>query len=137
MAKLPADQVTAILKTISEIKAEEDAAKEEKPPKAKLQTVIVVSDPEGHLAKAGIPELGGYVIQLDRDSHPGVAIDRIKEAALVYNRSPKGKKYPCKTWNEAVHYLTAKHLKDDSRPERRTKVQTKDLTAVIISNNVL
>lgn len=133
-AKVPADVVTTIMKTIQTYAEEEALAKEEKPPKAKLQTVMLINDPDGSLAKAGITSLGGWVIQMDRDAPVSAVVDRLKEGALVFNRSPKGRKSPVKSLGEAIHYMTAKHLLDEAHPERRTRVQTKDVTQLVVVN---
>ena len=80
-----------------------------KPPAAKKQFVILVSDPEGKLPEK---ELTGWVVQIPEDASPYTATDRIFKGSYDYNASKKGRLYPAKTVGEALENVPAKFFKE-------------------------
>jgi hypothetical protein len=117
--------ITKVVADLEAAAAEEKADKAgAKAPKVKGQVVILALDPQGRLAPLG--DLTGYALQIEEGAAPAAAIDRIKEAALSFNRTPKGRRTPVLTIGETLSDVKGKHWKDEAHPERRTRVLTKD-----------
>lgn len=117
-------KVTEIMRAIE---SEEELNKPEKAPTVKKQFVVVVSDPEG---KVPNNELTAWIVQIDEDSSPAVALDRVHESAYDFNSSPKGMKMPVTTIGDAMETLTSKFTK-----EKNLWIKTKTPVLVQTTNN--
>lgn len=69
-------------------------------------------------------------MQVPADDSPGVAEDRIREAAEGFNSSPRGKKLPLSSFGDACQGLPAKQLK-----ERNVWVKTREPVRVLAVRN--
>ena len=109
-AKMDSIQVAKI---IEDIKFENEAAKEtgEKEPAVKKQFVFIVNDPYGKIAETGF-EFAGWVAQIPADDAPQSALQKLHYGAYDFNITPKGKKMPIKTIDEAVRFGSAKIYKE-------------------------
>jgi len=142
MAKIEVNQVAEILKKhkldpsiLREIVEEMNeitspAADEDiKPPAPKKQFVVLLSDPEGKLAKK---DLVGWVVQIPEDASPHSTTDRIFKGAYDFNASKRGRLLPVKSVGEALESAGAKYFK-----EAELWVKTKLPVAVMITDNIL
>ncbi len=142
MAKIEVSQVAAILKQhkiepslLREIvqamnEAAQPAADEDiKPPAPKKQFVVLLSDPEGKLAKK---DLTGWVVQIPESASPHSTTDRIFKGAYDFNASKRGQLLPVKSIGEALESGSAKYFK-----ESELWVKTKTPVAVVVTDNVL
>ena len=124
MAKVDIDLVEMVLKRskvdsnqvariIEDIKFESEAAKENsgKEPPVKKQFVFIVNDPYGKIAKTGF-EFSGWVAQIPADDSPQSALQKLHYGAYDFNITPKGRKLPIKTIDEAVRFGSAKIYKE-------------------------
>lgn len=100
-----------------------------KPPAPKKQFVVLLSDPEGKLAKK---DLVGWVVQIPEDASPHSTTDRIFKGAYDFNASKRGRLLPVKSVGEALESGSAKYFK-----EAELWVKTKLPVAVMITDNVL
>lgn len=142
MAKIEVNQVADILKKhkidpsllreiveemneVTQPEADEDI----KPPAAKKQFVVLLSDPQGKLVKA---DLVGWVVQIPEDASPHSTTERIFKGAYDFNASKKGRLLPVKSVGESLESVSAKFFK-----EAELWVKTKLPVAVMITDNVL
>lgn len=110
-----------IIEEINKVTEETAAADEQKPPAAKKQWVILVSDPEGVMPDT---DLAGWVVQLTEDASPLSTQERIAKAAYDFNASRRGRMLPVKTVGEALESVPAKHFKEvDVWVKSKTPVQ--------------
>jgi hypothetical protein len=100
-----------------------------KPPAAKKQFVVLLSDPAGVLAGK---DLTGWVVQIPENASPYTTTDRIFKGAYDFNASKKGRLLPVKSVGEALEAASAKYFK-----EAELWVKTKLPVAVIVTDNVL
>lgn len=100
-----------------------------KPPAAKKQFVVLLSDPEGKLVKK---DLVGWVLQIPEDASPHSTTDRIFKGAYDFNASKRGRMLPVKSVGEAIESGSAKYFK-----ESEVWVKTKLPVAVMITDNIL
>ena len=108
-AKLDSIQVAKI---IEDIKFEVEISKEETTePPVKKQYVFVVSDPYGKIESLGC-DFAGWVFQISDDKSPQNVIAQITNATSDFNITPKGRKMPVKTIDEAVRFVPQKILKE-------------------------
>jgi hypothetical protein len=84
--------------------AQPDPGEEEKPPAAKKQWVILVSDPEHRLPK---DDFVGWVLQIPEDESPATTQDRIFRSVYDFNTSKRGRLLPVKTVGEALENVPA------------------------------
>ena len=102
-----------IAKILEDIKYESEVAKEvsdkEKP--QKKQFVFIANDPYGKIAETGY-EFAGWVVQIPEDDSPQSALQKLHFGAFDFNITPKGKKMPIKTIDEAVRFGSAKIYKE-------------------------
>lgn len=142
MAKIEVNQVAEILKKhkidpslLREIVEElnfvtqPNADDDIKPPAPKKQFVVLLSDPEGRLAKK---DLVGWVVQIPEDASPHSTTDRIFKGAYDFNASKRGRLLPVKSVGEALESGSAKYFK-----EAELWVKTKLPVAVMITDNIL
>ncbi len=142
MAKIEVNQVADILKKhkidpsllreiveemneVTQPEADEDI----KPPAAKKQFVVLLSDSQGKLAKA---DLVGWVVQIPEDASPHSTTERICKGAYDFNASKKGRMLPVKSIGESLESVGAKFFK-----ESELWVKTKLPVAVMVTDNVL
>lgn len=143
MAKIEVNQVAEILKrhkiepsllreivqelnTITQKAAEEEDAK---PPAAKKQFVVMLSDPQGKLPRH---DLVGWVVQIPENASPHSTPDRVFKGAYDYNASKRGRLLPVKSVGEALESTGAKFFK-----EAELWVKTKTPVSVVVTDNVL
>ncbi|MEO6993922.1 MAG: hypothetical protein ABI273_09855 [Lacunisphaera sp.] len=142
MAKIEVNQVADILKkhkidpsVLREIVEEmnevtqPEADEDIKPPAAKKQFVVLLSDSSGKLAKA---DLVGWIVQIPEDASPHSTTERICKGAYDFNASKKGRMLPVKSIGESLESVGAKFFK-----ESELWVKTKLPVAVMITDNVL
>ena len=127
--KLSPPDTQALIKEIKARAQTKEADADIKPPAAKKQFVIVVSDPEGHLAKH---DFTGWVVQVTEDSSPHTTVDRIKRAAHDFNASKKGRLLPVKSVGEALESVSRKYF-----TEAEVSVKTKLPVYVVKTDNTL
>ena len=97
-----------------------DPGEENKPPPAKKQWVILVSDPEHRLPK---DDFVGWVLQIPEDESPATTQDRIFRSVYDFNTSKRGRLLPVKTVGEALENVPAKQFKEcDLWPKTKTPV---------------
>lgn len=80
-------------------------AEKDTKPHEKKQYVILVSDPEGVLEGK---ELVGWVLQIDEESSPLQAEERVRRAAYDYNASLKGRRFPTYKVGEAIEVVPSR-----------------------------
>jgi hypothetical protein len=142
MAKIEVNQVADILKKhkidpslLREIVEEMNEASQPeadediKPPAMKKQFVVLLSDPNGKLAKQ---DLVGWVVQISEDASPHSTTERIFKGAYDFNASKKGRLLPVKSVGEALESVATKYFK-----EAELWVKTKLPVAVMVTDNVL
>jgi hypothetical protein len=142
MAKIEVSKVAEILKkrwenpsmvreVIEEMNelTQPDPNAEIKPPAAKKQFVILLSDPEGKLPKF---DLVGWVLQIPEDASPHSTAERIFKGAYDFNASKGGRLLPVKTVGEALESVKTKFFK-----EAELSVKTKLPVAILVTDNVL
>lgn len=112
-------------------KAEE--GKEEKPPALKMQSVVVLSDPEGRLKGH---DYVAWIMQIEESGSPSTVLERIKHAAATYNETRKGKLYPVKSVGEALESIPRKGWATDD-PGSKTTVKTREPVLVVPTSNAL
>lgn len=142
MAKIEVNQVADILKKhkidpsllreiveemneVTQPEADEDI----KPPAAKKQFVVLLSDPQGKLAKS---DLVGWVVQIPEDASPHSTTERIFKGAYDFNASKKGRLLPVKSVGESLESVAPKFFK-----ESELWVKTKLPVAVMLTDNIL
>lgn len=119
-------EIVQALNEVSQAQAEEQ---ETKPPPAKKQFVVLLSDPEGRLPDK---DLVGWVVQIPENASPHSTTDRIFKGAYDFNASKRGRMLPVKSVGEALESTGAKYFKDSE-----LWVKTKLPVAVVKTDNVL
>ncbi len=122
-----------IAKILEDIKFENEAAKEtgEKEPPVKKQFVVIVNDPYGKIAETGF-EFSGWVTQIPADDSPQSALQKLHYGAYDFNITPKGRKMPIKTIDEAVRFGSAKIYK-----EHKIWLKNKEPVLIMTTNGKL
>lgn len=111
-----------------ELKAEEEE-RANRPPPVKKQFVVMLSDPDGSLARKDIT---GWVVQIPEEDSPATAPSRVISAAYEFNTTPKGRRLGVKTVGDACEVVSAKLLK-----EQQVWVKTKTpIIAVAVPNEI-
>lgn len=128
-AELDARKVAQIIEDINFENSADDG--EEKAPAIKKQFAVIVSDPHGEIAALG-KDFTGWVVQIPEDDNPAEASGRIQLAALDFNLTPKGRRFPLKTVAEACEFCGAKIFK-----EHKLWVKTREPVLVVLTNNKL
>lgn len=100
-----------------------------KPPAAKKQFVIIISDPEGNIPRK---DMTGWVVQIPEDASPFSTMERVTKGAYDFNCSKKGRLLPVKSIGEALESGSAKLFK-----EAELWVKTKLPCAVVVTDNGL
>ena len=108
-AKLSAVQQAQILEDIR-FESNQVVGEDREPPEKK-QFVVILNDPYGKLEDAGV-EFSGRVVQIPEDADPHSAPRRLYGGAYDFNQTPKGRKMPIKTIDEAVRFGSAKIYKE-------------------------
>lgn len=126
-------ETTQIAKIIEDIKNETEAAKDaaEKEPAVKKQFVVVVNDPYGKIAETGF-EYSGWVVQIPADDVPQSALQKLYYGAYDFNITPKGRRMPIKTIDEAVRFGSAKIYK-----EHKIWLKNKEPVLIMTTNGKL
>ncbi len=123
MAKIEISQVAEILKkhklepallreivqALNEVSQAQTEEQEAKPPAAKKQFVVLLSDPEDRLPEK---DLVGWVVQIPENASPQSAVDRILKGAYDFNASKRGRMLPVKSVGEALESAGAKYFKE-------------------------
>jgi len=94
--------------------------------KTKWETVIILNDPEGYLRDK---EIAGWVVKQKAGDDAGLILSKLTSAAVTQNENIKRKKSVIENIVQLFESLKSKFLK-----EKELKIQTKDLTRVIITN---
>jgi hypothetical protein len=120
---------------IEEITQEVQANQEDKPPREKLQTCILLSDPSGRLnpeffEAAGFSDFTGWVVKIPEEESPATVHDRIRKAAYDFNVTPKGRRMPVLTVGEAAEVVPARIFK-----EHGIRIQTKEPVLILTTDN--
>src|SRR5665213_3609808 len=126
--KLEPSLMREIVEEMNEV-TQPDADEDIKPPAAKKQFVVLLSDPEGKLSKA---DLVGWVVQIPEDASPHSTVERIFKGAYDFNASKKGRLLPVKSVGESLESVGSKFFK-----ESELWVKTKLPVAVMVTDNVL
>ena len=108
------------------VQADADQAPE---PIVKKQHVILISDPEGHIAGH---DFAGFVLQIPETESPVTTLERIYRGAYEYNASKKGRLLPVKTVGEAIESVPAKFFK-----EAEVWAKTKFPVLVLTTDNLI
>ena len=121
--KVESTKVAAILKDLNQVVKE---LKNEKDPteRQKWEYLIVLNDPEGHLAGK---EIAGWVVQQVEGEDAGTALTRLVDASKEQNEKAKQKRSRINTLKEMFEGLKSKFTKS-----KKVRVKTKDLTRVLI-----
>lgn len=98
-------------------------------PAVKKQYVLLVSDPEGHLAGH---DFAGFVLQIPDCESPLTTLERVYRATFDFNASKRGRMLPAKTVGEAFESVPAKFFK-----EAEVWVKTKTPVLVLTTANHL
>lgn len=93
------------------LKVEEGKEEGEKAPKTKTQHVIILSDPDGKIPASA--DFCGWVVKLEEDASPAVALERVRQVGYAYNATKKGRLYPAKTVGEIIESVPRKLWKTD------------------------
>lgn len=104
------------------MEAEESAA-----PAIKKQFVVLVSDPQGHLA--GV-DLDAWVLQIPEEDGVHTTEERLIRGAYDFNATPKGRRMPARTVGEACEVVPPRIFK-----EHNVWVKTKEPVLVVRTNN--
>lgn len=84
---------------------------EDREPPVKKQFVVILNDPYGKLEETGF-EFSGWVVQIPEDDDPHSALRKLFGGAYDFNQTPKGRKMPLRTIDEAVRFGSAKIYKE-------------------------
>lgn len=122
--------IAKVMKDLQQAAEEEKADKGPKVPRAKGQVAILLQDASGSL-KALNTTLTGYALTIEESASPAVVLDRIKAAALSFNRTKAGLRNPVTTLWETLEVVKGKHWKDEAHPEVKTKVLNREPVEVI------
>jgi hypothetical protein len=111
--------VRVVSQILEDINAEIEASdEEEKAPQVKKQFVILVSDPAERPIDTNVGEgefIGsGWVLQVEEDSDPLNAVERLVKAAYEFNITPKGRRMPVKTIAEVCEHVSARVTKEQN-----------------------
>ena len=114
---------------IEDLRFESRAKKEDedREPRIKRQSVVVVNDPYGKIAELGW-DFAAYVLDIPEDDHPAKALPRLHRAVYDFNLTPKGRRMPITTVAEACEFGSAKIFK-----EHKVWVKTKEPVAVLLT----
>jgi len=126
-ADLDAKKVAQIIEDIN-VEAKAKDSDEPKEPAVKKQFVMIVNDPYGKIKETGF-EYSGWIVQIPEDEAPQTAIERLYKGVYDYNITPKGRRLPIKTVNDACEFGSAKVYK-----EHKVWVKTKEPVLLITSN---
>jgi hypothetical protein len=99
----------------------------DKPPRQKLQTCIMLADPEGCLAEMDVT---GWVVKIPEDDSPHEIEKGIQQAAYAFNQTPKGRRLPVYTIGEAMEVIPGKFMK-----EMGIRVQTRTPVRAVVTDN--
>lgn len=102
----------AVLRRVIEelnLAAQPETGDDEKPPAAKKQFVILISDPDGKLPKH---DFVGWVLQIPENESVATTQERIFRGVYDFNASKKGRLMPAKTVGEALENVAAKYFKE-------------------------
>ncbi len=126
-------ETTQIARIIEDIKNETEAAKEasEKEPPVKKQFVVIVNDPYGKIAATGF-EYSGWVVQIPADDAPQSALQKLHWGAYDFNVTPKGRRMPIQTIDEAVRFGSARIYK-----EHKIWLKNKEPVLIMTTNGKL
>ncbi len=117
--QVPPEQLRAIVEEMN-LAVQPEGGEEDAPPAVKKQFVLIISDPEGRLPKE---DFAGWAVQIPESESPLTAVNRIKNAALNFNDTKKGRLLPVATIGEAIENVPAKLLKEhDVWAKTRTPV---------------
>lgn len=119
-------KASRIFAAIDDLLAREEQDRADKEPAVKKQFVIIVNDPFGRLANA---EFAGWVVQIPEDDAPMQALERLHKGVYDFNLTPKGRRMPIKTVEEACEFGSAKVYK-----EHKVWVKTKEPVLVLRTN---
>lgn len=114
-----AETVAKVVKELTTI-AEEEKAHKDPVEKTEKQFVVITLDPENKLKDI---EVLGYVVQIDAEANPAVAIERVKAAGVAFNGSKKGQKHPVKTLAQIFEFVPRRFWKD--KPDKPILSKTK------------
>lgn len=134
-AGIPAGKIREVIEALNAEAAAKEKDADEKPPAAKKQFVIVLSDPRGRLTKeffdaAGFDSFVGWVIQIEESESPHTAIEKVEESAYIFNRTKRGRLMPLQTIGETFESCPSFALK-----EAGVWVKTKMPVQVVITKN--
>lgn len=124
VADVDDSKASRIFAAIDDMLAQE-LARADKEPAAKKQFVVIVNDPYGKIAETGF-EFSGWVVQIPEDADPRSALQKLHFGAYDFNATPKGRRMPLKTIDEAVRFGSAKIYK-----ENKLWIKTKEPVLVI------
>lgn len=127
--KIEATKVAAIVRQLEEVVEELKAEKDTETPKTKWEFVIILNDKEGYLDGK---EIGGWVVQQERDADANLILSKITDAVRTQNETAKRKRNFITDLTNAFEYLKPKFLK-----EKKIRIKTKDLSRVLITNGKL
>jgi len=102
---------------------------DDKPPAIRKQFVVILSDPEGELARK---DFVAWVAQIPADDSPATTLERIHRAAYEYNVSPRGRRLSVRSIGETLEVVGARFFKEQS-----VWVKTKEPVFVQVTDNVL
>lgn len=122
--ELDARQVASIVEDITQ---EVQAAQEDKPPREKLEHIILVSDPDGRIEG----DVTGWVLKIPEDESAFSVLQKINAAAYEFNVTPKGRRMPVKTVGEALEVIPRRIFKEQGG----TRVVTKEPIILVKTDN--
>lgn len=114
-----------IFAAIDDMLTQEELARADKEPAVKKRFVVIVNDPYGKIAETGF-EFSGWVVQIPEDDDPHSALVKLAYGAYDFNATPKGRRMPLKTIDEASRFGLAKIYK-----EHKLWIKTKEPVLVI------
>ena len=125
-ARLTALQQAQILEDLK-FESNQVVSDDREPPEKK-QFVLILNDPYGKLEEAGV-EFSGWAVQIPEDADPHSAPRRLYGGAYDFNKTPKGRKMPLKTIDEACEFGSPKIYK-----EHKLWIKTKEPVLVLSVN---
>lgn len=114
-----------IFAAIDDMLTQEEIARADKEPAVKKQFVVIVNDPYGKIPETGF-EFSGWVMQIPEDADPRSALVKLAYGAYDFNATPKGRRMPLKTIDEAARFGSARIYK-----EHKLWIKTKEPVLVI------
>ena len=97
-------------------------------PRVKFEYVILLNDKEGYLKDK---EIAGWVVQQEENTNADLILSKLKDAAREQNESAKRKKNKITSLVDIFDGLKSKFLKS-----KNIKIKTKDLTRVVVVNEI-